>query len=168
MPRTPKQISASRTNGAKSRGPTTAEGRLKCSGTRLRHGRYAASIVLDGESRKRFLSLIESLYLEFQPQTACQEMLVEKMAVAQWRQMRLWTYEKTTITREAEKQRELTGLSTPLAVDAVAFQSLAATGLTQHEMRFDRQFTRSLNRLVQLQKKVGTQQVIETIEGREK
>jgi hypothetical protein len=166
--RTDKQIQASRTNGSKSRGPVTAEGRLNSSGTRLRHGLYARAIVLDGESRKRFIALIESLYTEFDPQTASQEMLVERLAVAQWRQMRLWTYERSAITREAKKQREATGLKSAATVDSIAFQVLPPAKISQHEMRLDRQVARWYDRLMKIKEKVGSQEVIENNEESQK
>src|SRR5271170_5617823 len=146
--RSDKQIEASRQNGKKSRGPVTAQGRLNSAGNRLTHGLAARTILLKHESPKRLGSLIERLYTEFQPQSYCQELLVEKMIVAQWRQMRLWNYEKSSILREAEKHRQSTGDVSPLDIDALACETGNAARFNQQEMRLDRQFNRALDRLI--------------------
>ena len=58
-----------RSNGAKSRGPVTPEGRAKSSGNRVRHGLRAKSIVLPTESSAEFESLRDSYLDQFRPQT---------------------------------------------------------------------------------------------------
>ena len=162
--RTDKQIEASRLNGSKSRGPVTAQGRRNSGLNKIRHGLFASTILLDGESRERFAALMDSLYAEYQPQTTSQELLVEKMAVAQWRQMRLWTYERCAITREAAKQRAATGLSSAQMVDSIAYSVISPSALSQHEMRLDRQFDRCYDRLTKLKSGHRTQEHIENKE----
>ena len=54
----------------------------------------ARVVVLAGESRHRFDSLHHSLQQEYLPATSTERLLVAKMAVAQWRQMRIWALEK--------------------------------------------------------------------------
>ena len=91
---TDKQIAASRANGARSRGPITPEGRLRCS-------LLAQAVVLEGESRPLFSQLLRSMQAELQPQGVIENMMVQKMAVAQWRQFRAWGMEKATIAHDA-------------------------------------------------------------------
>jgi hypothetical protein len=94
MKRSQKQIEASRINGAKSRGPVTEEGRLNSRRGSWRQHILARTVVLDGESRERFNELHQSLISELQPATPIENLLVSRMAVAQWRQLRLWSLEK--------------------------------------------------------------------------
>jgi hypothetical protein len=92
--RTEKQIAASQANGAKSRGPVTARGKRVSSQNSLRHGMLARALLLPGESVDRFSLLYQSFYDELLPRTSIELALIEKMAVAHWRQMRLWSFEK--------------------------------------------------------------------------
>ena len=120
--RTPKQIAASRRNGARSRGPVTEGGKRRSSGNRTRHGLLAKAILMEGESRGRFDALLQLLNDALRPETAIDHLLVGKMAASHWRQMRVWNLE-----REGEHN------------------------LTDHEMRLDRQFFRALDRYIKLQ-----------------
>jgi len=121
-----KQIQAARINGAKSRGPVTALGRLNSASKSWKHGIVARTVVLDCESRDRFNTLFRSLIDELQPVTVIEEMLVQKMAVAQWRQMRLWNLEKNSI--EGQK----------LDLEALGART------SVYETRYDRQFDRAM------------------------
>jgi hypothetical protein len=85
---------ASRANGSKSRGPVTPAARRASSQNAITQEMLCTTIVLNGESRDRFLGLLTSLFEEFQPQTPFEESLIENMAVARWRQMRIWGMEK--------------------------------------------------------------------------
>lgn len=141
-----KQIAASRANGAKSRGPVTPEGKLRSSRSGspgLRGGveaMIARAVVLDGESRERFHALLTSLRDELQPGTAIEHLLTHKMAVAHWRLMRVWGMEKAGIAGSADSPT-----TDAPARDGQAFGKSGAH-LNEYEMRFDRQFTRALDR----------------------
>lgn len=155
---TEKQILASRANGAKSRGPISAEGKQKSSRNRVSHGILARTVVLNGESRLRFKELFANLTAELQPATTIECLLVQKMAVAHWRQARLWGFEKSTLDLESGKPCPAAEGQNIATRDALAFHSLAGesrsnTILTQMEMRYDRQFSRSLDRLEKLREK---------------
>jgi hypothetical protein len=99
--RTERQIDASRANGAKSRGPKTPEGKLASSRNSLRHGVLSKTIVLEDESSETFVELLAALQEEHQPETATEEALIENMAVARWRQMRLWNMETAGLTSKS-------------------------------------------------------------------
>jgi hypothetical protein len=127
--RSSKQIEASRLNGAKSHGPVTEEGKRNSARSNWQRGLLARTVVLESESRDRFTRLYDSLVEEIQPNTTIETLLVQKMAVAQWRQMRLWGIEKSD----------------------------PAEGPSIWEARFDRQFDRALGtfeRLRHLKKSV--------------
>jgi hypothetical protein len=123
MKRSQKQIDASRLNGAKSHGPVTEEGRLNARRGSWRQHILARTVVLDGESRDRFNELHQSLISEIQPATAIENLLVSRMAVAQWRQLRLWSLEKSTVDAEPGALLERASI---------------------FETRYDRQFDRAL------------------------
>jgi len=92
----------------------------------------ARTVVLDIESRDRFNELHQSLIEELQPATAIENLLVQKMVVAQWRQMRAWSFETAGIQGNREVDLERTNLS---------------------ENRCDRQFQRALASLALLRGK---------------
>ena len=109
--RTQNQKQASRANGAKSRGPITPEGKLASSRNATTHGMLSGTIVLGGESEERFNALLADLHAELQPQTTVEITLVENMAVARWRQMRIWGIEKANMEHQMRVGAEARGAS---------------------------------------------------------
>jgi hypothetical protein len=100
-----KQKAASRANGAKSRGPVTPGEKLRSSRSPLCRGdieraMLARTAVLDRESRARFDALMTSLQKELNPETAIENLLLHKMAVAHWRLMRVWGMERSGLSNE--------------------------------------------------------------------
>jgi hypothetical protein len=158
---TQKQIAASRANGARSKGPVTEIGKLHSSRNSARHGLLARTVVLEEECVERFHELIAVLTDEYQPRTSTELTLVETMAVARWRQLRIWGMQKTALDRGMALQNPDDG---PPAVRAVlAFRdspdsSCAADLLLRYEIAFDRQFTRALACLTTLQSKPAPHQ----------
>ncbi|MES1262642.1 MAG: hypothetical protein ABUS49_12990 [Acidobacteriota bacterium] len=141
-----KQIAASRANGAKSRGPVTPEGKRRSSRKSLHDALIARVVVLEAESRERFNALLVSLQQELQPETAIENLLVQKMAVAHWRQMRVWGMEKAGIAHDARTVGvQSAEIQDPATRDAIAFR-VSSTRIGDSEMRFDRQFSRALDR----------------------
>ena len=80
----PRRIAASRANGAKSTGPTTAPGQaaLAASPRNFKNGMLAQTVVLESKSKPRFDQLVEALIAEHYPTTKSEHSLVEMMAVA--------------------------------------------------------------------------------------
>lgn len=80
-------------NGIRTRqglgGPSTPEGKAKTKGNATTHGIFSAVIVLKGESRAEYESLLNSLWKDCQPQGSLEEILVEKLAMILWRHRRL-------------------------------------------------------------------------------
>ena len=124
-PRSPLQIAAARANGAKSRGPVTAEGKRASAGNSVnstgpvtpegkarssqnatRHGLLSDSMVLQGESDARFCALLDTLENELQPEPGIESIQTEIMAVAHWRRMRLWSLEKAFYLQETLKHQD--------------------------------------------------------------
>ncbi len=86
----------------------------------------ARTVVLEGESRDRFTALYKSLLDELKPVTAIEELLVQKMAVAQWRQIRIWSFEKNSMDTSAANLQAL------------------GDRASIYETRYDRQFDRAM------------------------
>lgn len=103
--RSKRRIESSRANGAKSRGPVMPAGRLKSSRNNLRHGLLAGIVVLPNQKPEAFTDLLAVLTREINPQTEAQRALVETMAAARWRLMRIWTIERAALQAEIEKAR---------------------------------------------------------------
>ncbi len=156
--RTPLQIQASRDNGARSRGPVTSPGKLAASRNAIKHGLLSNQILLKSENPEAFLELITDLYNEFQPGTPFEESLVDVMAVARFRQQRIWNIERDTtdaqLLREHDKNRA--AMLRPAHLTSMAFGTLANETrtldiLNRYESRFDRQYLRAHRRLLEVQ-----------------
>src|SRR5258706_15467553 len=98
-----RRIRASRANGAMSAGPKTPEGKRRSANNGFRHGILAQPVVRGGEDTRGFAVLLASLEAEFEPLTPNEVALVETMAVASWRLMRIWGIEKESLTQEIVK-----------------------------------------------------------------
>ncbi|MGH8543769.1 MAG: hypothetical protein ACREX3_09100 [Gammaproteobacteria bacterium] len=80
------RAAASRRNGARSRGPTTPEGKARSAQNALKHGLRAQKyVVLQDEDAAEFAALEAALTDELAPQGALQSVLVGRGAVAAWR-----------------------------------------------------------------------------------
>jgi hypothetical protein len=154
-PLSPKQREASRANGRKSHGPVTPAGKARSSRNALHHGlhaRYgllAKTILLPGESRARFDDLLTQFRLEFAPATYVENVFVEQMVVAQWRLMRTWNLERAGICHSARNAEPDSDHATRDAV-SVLTDPTPLRAFNYLEMRYERQFSRSLEKLVKI------------------
>jgi hypothetical protein len=89
------RIRSSRANGALSRGPKTAEGKLRAAGNRVLHGHYSNRVVLQNESREEFDALLAQVTADYQPQSPAEAIAVKaeaiavkEMVIARWRAAR--------------------------------------------------------------------------------
>ena len=88
-PRSPAQIEAARRNGARSRGPVTAEGKARSSRNALKHGLAALQhFVLEDEAPSELEELTTRLMAECGPETEIEARLVKRMAIAFWKSER--------------------------------------------------------------------------------
>jgi hypothetical protein len=77
---------ASRKNGAKSRGPKTAEGKARSALNAMKHGMRAEKhVVLPQEDAAAFAALETAILAELAPVGALQTLLARRVAVAAWR-----------------------------------------------------------------------------------
>ncbi len=80
------RAAASRINGAKSRGPRTAEGKARSAQNALKHGLSAKKhVLLPDDSRAEFKALEAALLEELRPEGALQTLLVHRLVAAAWR-----------------------------------------------------------------------------------
>jgi hypothetical protein len=148
-----------RTNGAKSRGPVTPEGKARSSANSRRHG-LTASVLIDGESDEHFQLLLADFMDQFQPQTGVETDLVEVMAIARWRLRRLLgietnLFELEMVSRRKQINADFKGLDQEGRL-AFVFQKLSDTGnslalLIRYEGSLNRSYDKALKHLLQLQ-----------------
>jgi len=156
--RSPKQIEASRINGRLSQGPVTSEGKKNCEGNNLRHGLLAQTVVLEIESETRFQAMLEELIQIHQPYPGAETMLIQVIAVASWRLMRVWGLLKLDADGEIALQDPAIGPPPVRAMYALGDpspESRRPDVLERYETKFDRQLKSAIARLVHLQSHRG-------------
>src|SRR5579859_4018034 len=91
-----------RINGAKSRGPTTPEGKEISSRNAIKHGLTAGNgnILLDSEDPAQFDEVFKKLLEIHNPATPAERDIVEEMFAARWRSRRMWTIETGLLNAE--------------------------------------------------------------------
>jgi hypothetical protein len=149
-----------RTNGAKSRGPTTPEGKEKSSRNALKHGLTAGSgnVLLDCEDPVQFDETIDKLLGIHEPATPAEEDIVEEMVAARWRIRRMWTIETNLLNVEILTQQSNPSVSEgdPGIHLAMAFRTLADDShslalASRYESRLQRVYDRAYKTLRELQ-----------------
>lgn len=94
---TAKQAAANKANSQKSTGATTAEGKATVSKNAIRHGLLSQRLIITGEEIQDFDALLVGLMQSVAPEGMLEKVLVEKAAVAMWRQKRLVAAESASI-----------------------------------------------------------------------
>ena len=82
------QLAANRANSKKSTGPRTPEGKQNSRLNAYTEGFCASTWFIPDEDQEEFSALYESLFNEYQPATATEHILVEKMIHNQWNSLR--------------------------------------------------------------------------------
>ena len=152
MPLSEKKLAANRANAKKSTGPTSIAGRRNSSRNATRHGILADVVLLEGESRERFIALVNSVTDEFRPETPTEITLVQKIAVAHWRQMRIWAMDSAGISHEMHLQSQSMTAETAATRAVLAFRALSNDSrhleiINRYEHRFDIQYYRAIEAL---------------------
>ncbi len=91
-----KQIAANRRNSRKSTGPKTPEGKQSSRLNAIRHGLRARTVVQPGDDPLEFEKLCADLQKVLQPKDRPEQLLVEKMAIAEW-QLARWQRSESTL-----------------------------------------------------------------------
>src|SRR4051794_11971804 len=104
--RTNKQNKASRTNGAKSKGPVTLEGKAASSQNASRHNLCTGQLVLlTNEDSHEFHRLMDDYIVRFQPIDGVELDLVHKLIAATWREKRVIAMETSLFELEMIRQQ---------------------------------------------------------------
>ena len=99
---------ASRRNGAKSKGPSTAEGKARASMNALKHGLRASAVVLLGdEDEAAFAALEQGLWADLRPEGPLESLLTKRLAVSAWRMDRADRIEADLLTPPASRAGSL-------------------------------------------------------------
>ena len=96
-----KQLAANRRNAQDSTGPRTPAGRAVSKMNATKHGILSKQVLVQGsnikESRREFSALHQRFREDLQPVGPLEEMLVDKIVTAHWRQRRALTAESGEI-----------------------------------------------------------------------
>lgn len=147
-----RRIQASRANGALSKGPITPAGKIRSARNSLKHGLSARAVVPEEQNSPAFLQLLSALRDQFQPRDQREQRLVDSMALARWRTMRVWGLQTSAL--EHEMARQTFDEHDPATRLGLAFLSLcdpsrSARLLDRYETRYDRQFADLLTCLLE-------------------
>src|SRR3981081_419208 len=103
----PLQIIAAQSNGRKSQGPVTPEGRATAAKNAIKHNIVSKALVLTMEDEASFAEHQKNYFDQFQPEGEIEFGLVTDMVVAKWRQWRLWTLETALYDLQMDKQMKM-------------------------------------------------------------
>lgn len=127
---TEKQAAANQENAKKSTGPKTAAGKAVVAGNAISHGILSKRLFLDGENPAEFQSLQDDLRQALRPSGALELALVEKVAVALWKQRRLVAAE----TAMLELNRNMRRLAVRDEVKEAAGMGYTDPDITEKEL----------------------------------
>jgi len=136
---TPSQIEANKLNSQKSTGPKSEEGKAKSALNRLSHGLASSATIVPGEDPEEFKALLTDLAGEYDPATATEQILVEKMALNQWLSLRAFRLQGEAFL-DLTLQGDSFGIPKSLGV------------LIRYQTSAERTFHRAHNELVKTQK----------------
>ena len=117
-----KRILSSRANGARSKGPVTAEGKRIASQNATTHGLLSRHIVLREESQEGFKEVWDDHITRLHPAEGTERGMVEEMVASYWRLRRAWAMETRMLQNETASQ----AAGDPLDRMTDAFNALAA------------------------------------------
>jgi hypothetical protein len=160
MASSPSRIETARANGAKSRGPRTAEGKQIASQNAVTHGLTARTVVLQNESEEDYQTDLRAYLDHFHPQGKPETDLVHQLAAAQWRLVRYAAVESGLLDQKMVDQAgwledKYEGISDRHRL-AKAFEGLSGQNgsfalLNRYQARLHREYQRLLKTLVELQ-----------------
>jgi hypothetical protein len=127
---TPKQIEAARRNGARSKGPVTAEGKTRSSQNAIKHGLAAdPGMLMATEHDDNYDQLLQGYMDTYQPANGPEHDLVCQIVTASWKLRRIGRIEANLIEVQIDnqiKQLNEDEEETGGRLEARAFRNLAA------------------------------------------
>jgi hypothetical protein len=160
MPSSSRKIASARSNGAKSRGPITADGKQSSALNALAHGLTAHTVVLFNESEDQYQAQLSDYLDTFRPGTKPEADLVHQLAATHWRLARYAGVESGLLENRMQDQEErLADHYDDLPENhrlAIAFESLSGAGsslalLNRYQARLHHEYHRILKALLQMQ-----------------
>jgi hypothetical protein len=153
-----RKVLASQANGARSRGPSTPQGKRRSSQNALYHGLFARCVVLDNESRETFDTLMQQHLDRLKPVDGIEFGMVEEMVSSHWRMRRAWALETRMLQNEIAIQPAPQPTPDPADAEinrmASAFKSLASSPamalMHRYETRLHVMYQRALHNLILL------------------
>lgn len=103
-----KQVRANRRNAGKATGPRSDPGKARASRNALRHGMFAAEVLLPGEDAAALRELQQGIFRALSPQDELERELAERVVAAQWRLRRARGAERAALTPEWRQPGERT------------------------------------------------------------
>ena len=157
---TDRQIESARINGAKSQGPITPEGKAQSAQNARKHG-LCSTILLATESHEQLETLVDRLSNRFPSDDILDELLLQEMAVAKWRQLRAWNMEMALMNDQLQRQQaalaqEYTEIDhitrTSLAFDSLSSKATTIRNLALYEARHRHAYHKAEEKLKRNQK----------------
>jgi hypothetical protein len=159
-----------KSGGSKARtstGPKTELGKQRSSRNSLKHGVLSKHLIIEGERTQDYNRLLSGLMEAHQPQGMAEQMLVERMAVATWKQQRLIRVETADINgrleseraaRVREKSSMMQSFASKTEIEAFAMP-VNLDKILRYQSQLEAQFYRALIALQSLQ--TNRQKIIE-------
>jgi hypothetical protein len=151
-----------RTNGAKSHGPKTPEGKEASSRNSLKHGMTARNtFILECENKEDYREFLAEHIAIHQPVTAPEKELVDQMAIARWRIRRFVNAETVLIDCEVVRNRDKVekefattscDVHVAMAIRSLADESRSLSLMSRYEARHQRTHDKAYAALRELQK----------------
>ena len=146
-----------RINGAKSRGPVTAEGKLRSSQNAFKHGLLCEDFRMSSECPEKFAELSRNIGADLNPQTETERILARTFGMCSLRLNRVWDLEAAALQTELLKIGQQDEACTGPAASLEAWRRLHASDpsfpvLRRYEATFARQMFRALKELRELRK----------------
>jgi hypothetical protein len=162
-----------RANGAKSRGPKSPETRAKSSHNSLKHGFTARkTVVLECENNDEFHNMLADYVATYQPGSPVENNLVDEMAAAKWRMLRMRLIEVALLDSEMSRPHLPTdprpeptdpGYQIAAALRRLTDDSRALSFISRYESRLHRIQERSHRTLRELQQTRKEQSAAEPV-----
>jgi len=144
---TPDRAAINRANAQHSTGPSTDAGKHRSSRNAITHGLTAETAVLPSEDLAAFQRHVQQFLDEYRPATPTETHLVHELANTAWRQKRIPFLEADALARAANPPSEQARIGFDI-VDA--HRAIAMLGM--HGQRLSRQFHKTLDQLLSLQR----------------
>jgi hypothetical protein len=142
------KLAANRPNAQHSTGPKTEAGKAQSRRNALKHGIFAANMFVYGENPSEYEELLGVLREDLAPESALEELLVEKLAICVWRGKRVLRCEGGLV-------RSLVGNSEKDMRDSRALPILSEHQMDRvlrYEGMIQRQLSSTLSQLERLQR----------------